>query len=170
MAGDAVAPARSEEAKSKVFVSYAREDKAFVERLEAALKGKSVEPLIDKGEIAPLERDWWKRIEDVIAQADSLVFVISPDSVTSDVCKKELAFAQGLNKRLAPIVWRGTDDQAVPEALSKINYIFFDDADFDASVETLVTALTTDIEWVRKHTSLGEAARAPAEVTGSGGG
>jgi WD40 repeat protein len=159
MGEDTAAPSRSEETKTKVFVSYAREDKAFVERLETALRAKSVEPLIDKSEIAPLERDWWKRIEDVIAQADSLVFVISPDSVASDVCKKELAFAQGLNKRLAPVVWRPTDDQAVPEALSKINYVFFDDVDFDASVETLITALTTDIDWVRKHTALGEAAR-----------
>lgn len=86
---------------TKVFISYAREDAAFVERLEAVLKQRGVAPLIDKTEIYAFD-DWWKRIETVISQSDSVVFVISPDSVSSEVCRKEIAFADSLNKRLAP--------------------------------------------------------------------
>jgi WD40 repeat protein len=147
------------QAKTKVFVSYSRKDMVFVERLGAALKSRGVEPLIDQTEIAAFD-EWWKRIETVIAQADTFVFVISPDSVASQVCEKEIAFAASLNKRLAPIVWRRVAGGAVPAALAKINYIFFDDETrFDASVQTLIEALTTDIAWVRRHTELGEAAR-----------
>src|SRR6202011_1893661 len=87
----------------RVFISYSRKDLTFVERLEAALKARAIEPLIDKSEIAAFD-DWWKRIETVITRADTFVFVISPDSVASDVCRREIAFAQSLNKRLAPIV------------------------------------------------------------------
>lgn len=159
MAPNAAQTGSAGENNTKVFISYARADFAFVERLGAALKARGIEPLIDQTEIAAFD-EWWKRIETIIARADTFVFVVSPDSVASSVCGKEVAFAQSLNKRLAPIVWRRVDDSAVPEALAKVNYIFFDDETrFDAGVDTLVAALITDIEWVRKHTELGEHAR-----------
>src|ERR1700730_849709 len=111
--------------KARVFISYPREDMAFADRLEGALKARGIQPLIDRSEIYAFE-DWWKRIEALIAEADTVVFVISPDAVSSDVCHKEIDFAASLNKRFAPIVCRRVDDKAVPEALAKLNFVFFD--------------------------------------------
>src|SRR5205807_4773282 len=99
---------------------------AFVDRLEAALKAHSFEPLIDRSEIHAFE-DWWKRIEALISGADTIVFVLSPDAVESGVALREVAHAAALNKRLAPIVCRPVADGAVPEALRRLNFIFFDD-------------------------------------------
>jgi hypothetical protein len=159
MAGDAVTPERSEGKKVRVFISYARADLAFADRLAEALKAQGFETLIDRSEIYAFE-DWWKRIEMLIVRADAVVFVLSPDSAASEVCTKEIAFAASLNKRLAPIVVRRVDDKAVPEALRRLNFIFFDDAnEFDAKLAQLAEALSTDIDWVRKHTEFGEAAR-----------
>ena len=42
---------------------------AFADRLEAGLKAKGFEPLIDRDEIYAFE-DWWKRIQSLIAQAE----------------------------------------------------------------------------------------------------
>ena len=54
----------------------------------------------------------------------------------------------------------GIDDELVPEALGRLNFIFFDDdAQFDDSLKQLCEALATDIAWIRKHTEYGEAAR-----------
>ena len=48
----------------------------------------------------------------------------------------------------------------MPEALRRLNFIFFDDAArFEASADRLAEALQTDIGWVRQHTEFGEAAR-----------
>lgn len=48
----------------------------------------------------------------------------------------------------------------MPEALGRLNFIFFDDdAQFDDSLKQLCEALATDIAWIRKHTEYGEAAR-----------
>ena len=66
------------EPKAKIFISYSRKDLAFASRLEAALKARDCEPLIDRTEIHALE-DWWKRIETLIDSADTVVFVLSPD-------------------------------------------------------------------------------------------
>ena len=131
----------------------------FADRLEVALKARGFEPLIDRTEIYAFE-DWWRRIEGLIGQADTVVFVLSPDAVASQVALKEVADAALLNKRFAPIVCRRTDDSAVPEALRRLNFIFFDDpARFEASADQLAEALRTDIGWVRQHTEYGEAAR-----------
>ena len=49
---------------------------------------------------------------------------------------------------------------AIPEALRRLNFIFFDDpARFEASADRLAEALQTDIGWIRQHTEFGEAAR-----------
>lgn len=144
---------------AKVFISYAREDMAFADRLEAALKAHEFELLIDRTEIYAFE-DWWKRIQALIAQADTVIFVLSPDAVASPVCEKEVAYAASLNKRFAPVVFRRVDDKLVPEALARLNFIFFDDeALFKDSLKRLSEALATDIDWIRKHTEYGGAAR-----------
>ena len=58
----------------------------------------------------------------------------------------------------------------MPEALRRLNFIFFDDpAKFEASLERLTEALQTDIGWIRKHTELGEAARRWATAGRIGG-
>src|SRR5262249_16940873 len=75
-----------------------------------------------------------------------------------------------LNKRFAPVVFRPVGDKSVPEALAKLNFIFFDDPGrFVDSIDRLADALTIDISWIRKHTELGEQARRWGLAKGSGG-
>jgi formylglycine-generating enzyme required for sulfatase activity len=147
------------ETKTRVFISYSRKDMAFADRLEAALKARGYEPLIDRNEVYAFE-DWWQRIQALITQADTIIFVLSPESVASGVCRKEVEFAASLNKRFAPVVYQRVDDTAVPGALRRYNYVFCDDAaQFEARMGLLGEALETDIEWVRKHTEFGASAR-----------
>jgi hypothetical protein len=152
-------PEGSQSAKAKVFISYSRKDSHFADRIEAALKARGFTVAIDRQEIFAFE-EWWKRIETLIIQADAVVFVLSPDSLASSVALDEVSFAASLNKRFAPIVFRRVDGKAVPEALAKHNFIFFDDeAQFEPPVDWLAEALLTDIAWIRAHTTFGEAAR-----------
>jgi TIR domain len=115
------------ETKTRVFISYSRKDMSFADRLEAALRARGFEVLIDRQEIYAFE-DWWTRIEALIGGADTVVCVISPDSVNSDVALKEIAHAASLNKRFAPIVYRPVEDGLVPEPLQRLNFIFFNEA------------------------------------------
>ena len=124
MISDAVVES-GQQSKAKVFISYSRKDMAFADRLEAALKVRGFETLIDRSDIYAFE-EWWKRVEALIGRADTIVFVISPDAVRVDtVALKEVAFAASLNKRFAPIVFRRVEDKSIPEALAKLIFIFF---------------------------------------------
>jgi formylglycine-generating enzyme required for sulfatase activity len=149
-----------QELKTKVFISYSRKDVAFADRLEAALKARGFEPLIDRTDIYAFE-EWWKRVAVLITRADTVVFVLSPDAVRpGTVALKEIEFAASLNKRFAPIVFRPVEDKLLPEALAKLNLIFFDnEARFEQSADRLAEALNTDIVWIRQHTEFGEQAR-----------
>jgi tetratricopeptide (TPR) repeat protein len=154
--------------KARIFISYSRKDLAFADKLDAALRARGFEPLIDRSEIYALE-DWWKRIEALIAHADTVVFVLSPDAVASEVALKEVAFSASLNKRFAPILCRAVEDRLVPAELGKLNFVDFrEEAAFEASADRLADALSTDIVWIRQHTEFGEAARRWAAAKAKG--
>lgn len=105
--------------------------------------------------IRPAE-EFMQAIFPAIEGTDTFVFVISPDSVTSEVCGRELAHAVVHNKRMIPVMARDVDAKAVPEALAKLNWVFFcrENDSFEVGTETLISALDTDLGWVRAHTRL----------------
>src|SRR6201991_668183 len=112
------------ETRIKVFVSYSRADKAFASDLVLGLAACGFAPYIDRQDIAAGE-DWSQRLTGLIKDADTIVYVVSPDSVTSDHCTQELREALGSAKRILPVVWRPVADASTPEELRRLNYIFF---------------------------------------------
>src|SRR6202167_6100363 len=98
-------PAQDRQPKARIFLSYSRKDMAFADRLDAALKARGFEPLIDREEIYAFE-DWWKRLQALIIRSDTVVFIVSPDAVASHEARREIEYAASLNKRFAPIVCR----------------------------------------------------------------
>src|ERR1700722_7317995 len=154
-----VEPGRKADSTAKIFISYSRRDMAFVDRLEPALTARGFQGMIDRQEIYAFE-DWGQRLQALINQADTVVFALIPEWLSSQVCRQEIEYASSLNKRFAPIVCRSVDPKEVPEALSRLNFILFtDEGQYEQSLNRLVAALETDIGWLRQHTEFGEYAR-----------
>jgi hypothetical protein len=65
---------------------------------------------VDREDIEKSE-EWWTRIQQLIAEADTVNFVLSTDSAISPICQNEVDFAEGLKKRGIPIVARNLSDQ-----------------------------------------------------------
>ena len=151
---------KTDQSRAKVFISYSRKDIDFADQLDAALKARGFETFIDRSDIYAFEK-WRKRVEELIARADTVVFVLSPGAVRpGSVALQEVGFAASLSKRFAPIVFRPVEDKSVPEELSELNFIFFDDsAQFEEHADQLAEALNTNIGWIRQHTDFGEQAR-----------
>jgi hypothetical protein len=146
-------------AKLDVFVSYSRHDKAFADELVRGLEydgGFNV--AIDTAELEGGEK-WMERLKSLIHGSDTVVFVLSPASVKSQVCSTELDFALGLSKRIIPVQVSDLGGAAVPPVLSALNYVRFDEGrSFMSGLEELRRALKSDIDWVREHTRLLERA------------
>lgn len=140
--------------KANVFVSYSRRNKDFVERLHAALEGTQRQVWVDWENI-PLASDWWQEIELGIELADTFIFVLSPDSVQSKVCRQEIDHAVKQNKRLVPLVYEDVAPSQVHPELARLNWIFLRPTDdFEANFPGLLTAIDQNIDYVRTHTRL----------------
>lgn len=138
---------------SHVFISYSRRDTDFVRQLHGALERDDRDAWVDWEGIPPSDK-WMARIHSAIDEAEAFLFVISPDSVESEICDKELKYAVGQNKRLIPILHREPGEKVPPE-LAEINYIFARSSDsFETAYKVLVEAIDTDLDWMRQHTRL----------------
>lgn len=95
-----------------------------------------------------------ERLRSAIEEADGFLFVISPDSVSSDYCEAEVEHALELNKRIVPLLLRVVPDSRVPEGIRVRSWIPFTDGDgeFEPGVVRVVEALDTDLEWTKAHT------------------
>src|SRR6266496_2123037 len=139
---------------AEIFISYARENRDFVHRLDESLKSRGREAWVDWEGIRPTE-EFMQAIYGAIEAADTFVFVITPDSVASVVCGREIEHAAAHNKRMVPIVAQDVEAAAVPEPLAKLNWIFCcANDDFENATDILISALETDLKWVHAHTRL----------------
>lgn len=141
-----------------VFISYSRQDSDFVRKLYNRLSEDQREAWVDWDNI-PLTADWLDEIKAGIEGADSFIYVISPDSVHSEVCAIELQHALEYNKRLIPVMRRELiephDRAALHPMISSHNWLFFrEDDDFDVAYTSLMAALDSDLEHMKTHTRL----------------
>jgi hypothetical protein len=126
--------------KPGIFISYARSDSsALAEELVAGLELAGFRPFLDRHDIAAAE-DWEARLGALILGADTVVFILSPAAVSSERCAWEVERAAELGKRLIPVQGAPVPETEVPD------------------LRELAEALRQDVEWIREHTRLSEAA------------
>ena len=146
--------------KLKVFISYSRRDSAaFADELMAGLEVAGFAPFLDRHDIAAGE-DWEARLGGLIAQSDTVVFVISPEAIKSEQCTWEVDRTLELSKRLLPVIFKSVPDHDIPEKLRRLQFVSFDSGTgFARPLSQLAEALRVDLDWIREHTRLGDLAR-----------
>jgi TPR repeat protein len=143
--------------KLRVFVSYSRDDLDFADQLDAALNAYGFECIIDRQDISGGE-DWKRRLGNLISEADTVVFVLSPTSARSEICAWEVEEAARLGKRILPVNCRPLKGASPPPRLRDLHYIFFHadpkapGSGFGTGLAKLIAALNTDFDWLREHT------------------
>jgi hypothetical protein len=105
---------------AKLFVSYSRRDSVAARKLIEAFRSIEQDVWVDWESIPPAV-DWLEQIFRGIEEADAFIFLISPDSIASEVCKVEINRAAQNNKRIIPIVLRDVHPKDTPETISKLN-------------------------------------------------
>src|SRR6266566_2189675 len=140
-----------------VFISYSHQDREFALRLRTALQERGKDVWLDESGIHPAER-WKPALQRAIEGSDTFIFVISAYSAASRGCRTELDHAVSLNKRVIPVVASSVDRNTLPPGLADFQFVpprgRFEE-NFEASSDLLVSAIDTDLEWVREHTQWG---------------
>ncbi|MEL6526056.1 MAG: toll/interleukin-1 receptor domain-containing protein, partial [Chloroflexota bacterium] len=88
---------------SDVFISYSRRDSAFTQKLHDRLAQNEADVWVDWEDI-PATADWWAEIKAAIEAADAFAFLITPNSIRSEVCRDEIEHAVDNNKRFIPLL------------------------------------------------------------------
>lgn len=119
-----------------VFISFAKEDKSKVSRLEEIVRhggGRGWQFVYDLYGA----RDWATEIQYKIDQCEVFLFVITNNSLQSEWCLKELQHAALCQKPLVTVVF--TSEIDIPDPINTIQYVLFDES--PESAAKLVRAL-----------------------------
>lgn len=104
-----------------IFISYARRDRAFVERMREELSRHDVEAWTDN--ILSPGSDWRHEIDEAIRTAIAVIVVVTPESKTSEYVTYEWAFALGVGVRVIPLVLKPTVLHPRLEFLQNVNFV-----------------------------------------------
>lgn len=142
------------------FLSYSEKDRALMDRLRQALMREGLTTWINRTDIQ-FGGDFAAAINKGIEEASRMVYLISPDSLASEYCQKELDYARQLNKQIIPLLMRPIDSlNQIPDDLRAIQFIdFVNDNDTDGSaywkdVDKLVKRLREDSDYYHQHKHL----------------
>ncbi|HEY9739288.1 MAG TPA: toll/interleukin-1 receptor domain-containing protein, partial [Coleofasciculaceae cyanobacterium] len=139
---------------TQVFISYADEDRATMEKIRSSLRRESITVWTNKTDIQTGEA-FEEAIKRGIEQADNVVYLLSPDSVTSDDCQRELEYALSLHKRIIPVRVRETEVMLVPGELRYSQYIDLSDnvreEDYLLDESQLLKILCEDAPYYNEH-------------------
>ena len=154
-----------------IFISYSRKNSDFVRKLNNELQRLNRHTWVDWEDI-PRGEPWLNQIYQGIEQAHSLVCIISPPFLMSEICNEEITYAFKNNKRILPLILEQPSDSIFEEvnkkweqenwgekarenwdALSALNWLFFtNNTQFDEELAHLLSALDTDQPYVDAHT------------------
>ena len=144
----------------KLFVSYARVDKHYCEQILDVLDMHEVwyDQRLHVGQ------KWWSEITRRLDWCDGLVFLMSPESITSKYCQQELEIARRLDKAIFPVIIQPRTP--VPDSLRDYQVADFSQGLDVRAVKDLLAAIY-NAEKIPKPTYAGRAAsRALSEKSG----
>src|SRR5690349_18442157 len=127
-----------------IFVSYSRDDEAFVKRLVADLRAAGVDIWLDQYDISPGQR-WDMAIERALDAATHVLFVMSKSSVQSENVRDELDTAIDAGKTIVPIL---IEDCKPPLRVRRMQYTDFR-KDYDKALAELLLILSDETIEVR---------------------
>ena len=140
---------------SQIFISYSRKDLAIAERIVDALAKHDLKPWIDWKSI-PKGEEFESEIYRGVEGSNVFLFLVSPSSVKSEWCNREIEHAARNGKRILPIIIRDTKPEFIHPEIAKHNWISCKDKqlEFDNAIEEINKTILTDFEWVKYHTKL----------------
>ncbi len=134
----------------KIFVSYARVDKPYCIRIIETLHAHDV--WYDQRLYAG--QDWWKEILRRLDWCDVFIYLLSPDSVASLYCRRELEIARRLKRQIIPVLIN--KEAVLPDKMRDWQYV---DLSENLTVENVTQLLNSILVVERRQ---GTAAQTPA--------
>jgi hypothetical protein len=131
----------------KYFLSYTRQDSAFVLKLATELREAGVNLWLDKLDIVGGQR-WDRAVEAALETCQGMIAVLSPQALASHNVMDEVSYALEKEKLVVPILFRYCD---IPFRLRRVQHIDFTTG-YEMGFSQLLRALQS--EQARETTAL----------------
>lgn len=139
---------------SQVFLSYAYENEAVMRQIRTSLWRAGFTVWTNTADIQTGET-FEAAIKQGVAQADNLVYLLSPDSLNSTYCQQELNYALALNKRIIPVLVSPVEPEQIPPELRSLHYIDLTDnllsEDYRLDESQLIKILDHEAVYYHEH-------------------
>lgn len=119
----------------RLFMSYARVDKPYCQQIVDVLDVHDVwyDQRLHAGQ------QWWDEIQYRLEWCEGLVYLMSPDSIASEYCQKELEIATEGGKHIFPVLIHSR--VKLPENIQHIQYADFSHGITSESVKLLLNSI-----------------------------
>ena len=129
----------------KVFISHAREDQPFVERIVRGLTfGGRARVQTDR--TIPAGEDWRSELRRALETSDVFIVIGSAASARSDIVLQELGGAWALDKPIVVVTPEGEVDWAPPIEQSAYKRVALTELEQPAFAESLLAELTHHLD------------------------
>jgi hypothetical protein len=126
------------------FVSYARRDQAFVDRLIADLQAAGIRVWRDTEQIQP-GAQWQHAIQDALRSAAALLFVSSRNSRGSAWMQSELLWFFQTRRLVIPIIVDDAGQEALPNELRQFQWVDFRHS-YDIALQKLLSVFPSTVK------------------------
>lgn len=141
--------------KLNIFISFSKNDIEFVDKLIEGLERDGRFELFIDPDLGTSADGWRARVGSLIENADTLAFVLSPESARSKSCLQELEYALEMSKRIVPILLQPIGGTELHPQMAAFNQVRFDsNRSFGEALRELLTSLSAGSDWLLEHTRL----------------
>ncbi|NEZ66934.1 TIR domain-containing protein [Leptolyngbyaceae cyanobacterium CCMR0082] len=139
---------------TQVFLAYAQANANVMDNIRRSLRRQGFTVWSNQTDIATGEA-FKRAVDRGIEEADSMVYLLSPDSLRSKYCQYELKYALTLHKRIIPILVRPLGSAESPPELASLQYIDLTDNlnqdDYQLDENGLIKTLNQDAVYYNQH-------------------
>ncbi|MDJ0554868.1 MAG: TIR domain-containing protein [Microcoleaceae cyanobacterium MO_207.B10] len=139
---------------TQVFLSYATPDREIMEKIRSSIMREGLTVWTNETDIG-YGKEFQEEIQKGVESADNVVYLISPESLTSEYCQKEIEYAFVNNKRLICLLIKATDLEEIPPRLRAIQFIDITENEnpekYEVGVSELLKELQQDAKYYEKH-------------------
>jgi len=137
------------------FISFGKQESGdFAHQILNRLSENKWDVYMDRNDI-PLMIENEEFVFGAILRSDNFIYVISPNTIRSEYCKKELEFAIRFNKRIIPVLHRalGHDEKFLDEIVANKSSVSIENPEENVSgvITAIEKILRTDMDYVRLH-------------------
>jgi len=137
-----------------VFLSFAEEDRPFLQKIVHQLQREAFTLWRGRSDVQSGD-EYGEQIQQGIEEATTVIYVISPASVRSLICRSELAYACSLKKRIIPIQLAEVPSEEWPDEVKKLRPIQLEasqsEEEYKVNLARLIRALREDANYFEQR-------------------